>query len=650
MKKSKAAVSIAALLAAGLVATVGLSPGEESNGQEEWVIGEPISLPNQGEVLTVSNDEETTKPVYYFVDSFSLEPPTVMIGDRMPDGTIVGRDDARGRRLQEAESQLTGDRILRRERTSGLAREFSTLLSPPAESLQFAYDPAMGAVSAGDVWRVKNGDSETPSRPSSVAQHSVGRYGVVNEQGFRSAAGLVSTFSLGVDTASYSNIRRFLTAGSLPPHGAIRIEEMVNYFTYDYPEPEEGVPFTVSTAVAECPWNLDHRLVRIGVRTRSVDQSEAPPANLVFLVDVSGSMSPANRLPLVQQAFRPFINELTERDRVSIVVYAGEVGLVLDATPGDDRTLIRETMDGLVARGSTRGGEAIQTAYRVAHENFIEGGINRIILATDGDFNVGTTDIDELTTMITREARNGVSMTILGVGTNINDQLMERVSRQGNATYHYLDTVDEGRRVLVEQIGGTLVTVAEDFKAQAVFNPELVESWRLVGYDTRQLPADHFDRDDIKAGDIGAGLTSTILYQVILKGTSSTTDEEYMRHEDLEGTDEESRIILAQQDWGGELARVQFRYKNPGEETSNLLEFNVRDEGKALVNADDDFVFAAAVAGFGMLLRNSEFVRLLDYNTVALLAESATGGDPYREELVKLIRGAESIAGRRGAD
>ncbi|MCC5877030.1 MAG: von Willebrand factor type A domain-containing protein [Candidatus Sumerlaeia bacterium] len=503
---------------------------------------------------------------------------------------------------------------------------------------QFTYDPQHGVVSAGDLWRVKNGDSETPS----------GRYGKVEEGGYKSAAANVSTFSLGVDTASYSNVRRYLNSGTLPPAGAVRIEEMVNYFSYDYPAPKGNEPFLVSSEVAECPWDLEQRLVRIGVRTRDVDRSAAPPANLVFLVDVSGSMAPANRLPLVQQGFRPFIDQLRDEDRVSIVIYAGETGIVLESTPGDNRTLIRDTMDGLVARGSTRGYEAIQTSYRIARENHIEGGINRIILATDGDFNVGTTSIDELTEMIAHEAESGVSMTILGVGTNINDALMERVSRQGNATYHYLDTVEEARRVLVEQISGTLITVAEDFKAQVVFNPELVNSWRLVGYDTRQLAAEDFDDDSVKAGDIGAGLSSTILYQVVLRGTEPVSAMESDLNVSGEGTEGESEVILTQLDWGGELARVQFRYKNPGDDLSNLVEFNVRDEGKSLLQADDDFVFAAAVAGFGMLLRGSEYIRLLDYETVAGLAESTAGTDPYRQELVGLVQRAGELTAARG--
>lgn len=610
----------------GYSITTGIPGWNEVSGQPQGV----------HQPLVESPDVITTAP--YMGGDVLTSPPMTLIAPEAPgmgeDMRIYAPPESRPEsRLMERESELS-TMVLRREMPAT-----GSMTMTHEDSLR-VYQPLRRTVSAGDLWRVKNGDTETRT----------GSYGRVVELGYKSAAANVSTFALGVDTASYSNVRRFLNAGSLPPAGAVRIEELVNYFTYNDPAPKGNEPFLVTTEVSECPWDLEQRLVRIGVRTRDVDRSAAPPANLVFLVDVSGSMAPANRLPLVQQGFRPFVEQLRAEDRVSIVIYAGETGVVLEGVPGDNTTLIRESMDGLVARGSTRGYEAIQEAYRMARENHIEGGINRIILATDGDFNVGTTSIDELTAMIAREAESGVSMTILGVGTNINDALMERTSRQGNATYYYLDTVEEARRVLVEQASGTLITIAEDFKAQTVFNPDLVDSWRLVGYDTRQIAAEAFDDDSVKAGDIGAGLSMTILYQVVLRGTEPISTMDTDLQVDGEGSGKESEIILSQLDWDDELARVQFRYKNPGDDLSNLVEFKVRDAGGALVNASDDFVYSAAVAGFGMLLRGSEHIRLLDHEKVAALAESSAGSDSYRQEFVQLVRRAGELMESRGSE
>lgn len=489
-------------------------------------------------------------------------------------------------------------------------------------------------------------DALPPTRAEEVNDD---RYAEIIEQSFRPAATNVSTFSLGVDSASYSNVRRFLREGMLPPSGAVRVEEMVNYFSYDYTEPEAPAPFAVDVEVAGCPWDLEQRLVRIGVRTATIDRANAPPSNLVLLVDVSGSMSTIDRLPLVKEGLVQLVDELDDRDTVSIVYYANNVGIALEPTNGSDKGSIRGAIEALEASGGTRGGEAIQLAYRLAHENHVEGGINRVILATDGDFNVGVSDTDELAEMVAGEAKAGVSLTMFGVGRgNLNDELMTRISSQGNGTYHYLDTPEEARRVLVEQVGGTLITVAEDFKSQVTFNPSLVDSWRLVGYDARLLPAESFDDDSVKAGDIGAGLTTTVLYQVVLRGTEPSLPIPPMEEWDSEN-EAEADVIAAQADWQGELARVEFRYKDPGKEESRLLSFPIRDEGKSLREASDDFVFASAVAGFGMLLRESQYVSLLDFDTIADLARVSSVGHPdeRRGEFVDLVTRAVELKARK---
>jgi Ca-activated chloride channel family protein len=430
----------------------------------------------------------------------------------------------------------------------------------------------------------------------------------------------VSTFAVDVDTASYTNARRFLSRDALPPPAAVRIEEMINYFSYDYDPPRNGDPFAVDVEVADCPWRPDHRLVRIGLKGREL--RSRPRANLVFLIDVSGSMDEPDKLPLLKAGMRMLVDQLDYRDRVAIVTYAGFSGLALPSTPVRDRAAILAAIDRLSAEGSTNGGAGIRLAYRIANENFVEGGVNRVILATDGDFNAGVTDRDELTTLIETAATSDVFLTTLGFGTdNLNDALLERLADRGNGHYAYLDSLDEARKVLEHQVSGTIVTIAKDVKIQVEFNPQQVESYRLIGYENRLLAAEDFDDDWKDAGEIGAGHAVTALYQV-----APTT----------------SASPAARAD---ELLTLKLRYKQPDRDESELLVYDVYDLGSTIDETSPDFRFAAAVAGLGMLLRGSRYRGLISAEEVIDLAESGLGSDSsgYREQFVEIARKARDL-------
>ncbi len=449
----------------------------------------------------------------------------------------------------------------------------------------------------------------------------------------------LSTFSIDVDTASYANIRRFLTQGSLPPPGAVRIEEMVNYFDYDYPLPTGEAPFSVNVEVADCPWMPGHRLARIGLKGYEVDVEERPAANLVFLLDVSGSMNSPDKLPLLKQAMRMLTTELAMDDRVAIAVYAGASGLVLPSTWCEDQQTILGALNRLQAGGSTNGGAGIQLAYDIASDNYIEGGVNRVILATDGDFNVGITNQGDLISLIEEKAKSGVFLSVLGFGTgNLKDSTMEKLADKGNGNYSYIDTLSEARKVLVEQMGGTLVTIAKDVKIQIEFNPATVGAYRLIGYENRMLRKEDFNDDTKDAGEIGAGHTVTAFYEIVPAGEeldSPTVDPLKYQTPPETATKYES----------GELMTVKLRYKEPDGDTSRLLEVPVTDAGLSLADASDDFAFGAAVASFGMLLRGSEHCGEFTYGAVLEMADTALGEDPhgYRREFVDLVQRAVEL-------
>jgi Ca-activated chloride channel family protein len=524
-----------------------------------------------------------------------------------------------------------------------------------------------GAASAADAQRA--GKAYAPSAPPAVSPRALGRlaapaagrdswprrphgppnteeYGTIDENSFVAvAAHPLSTFSLDVDRASYANVRRFLLAeGTLPPVDAVRVEEMVNYFPYAYARPTGAQPIAVSTEVARAPWTREHLLVRVALSTRPVELEALPPSNLVFLLDVSGSMDAPNKLPLLKHSLRLLVNELRPSDRVAIVVYAGAAGLVLPSTPASHRARILDAIERLEAGGSTAGGAGIHLAYDVAQRSFLRGGNNRVILATDGDFNVGVSSTSELVRYVEARRREGTYLTVLGFGMgNLKDGRLEQLADRGNGNYAYIDDLLEARKVLVHEMGGTLVTVAKDVKLQVEFNPRLVRAYRLIGYENRLLADEDFADDTKDAGEIGAGHAVTALYEVVPAGAESPVEVPDVP--ELRYQEPRPPATVATRD---ELLAVSVRYKPPTSDTSRLLRHVVRN---TVARPSPDFAFASAVAGFGMLLRDSEYRGDLTYDAVRELAAPAVGDDPdgYRAGFLELVRAAERLD-RRLAD
>lgn len=473
------------------------------------------------------------------------------------------------------------------------------------------------------------------------------KYARIHENPFVKAIGekAVSTFSIDVDTASYANVRQFLTqSGQLPPPDAVRIEELVNYFDYDYTPPTDDTPFAAHVEVAGCPWKAGHRLVRVGIKGREIETDHRPQSNLVFLVDVSGSMNEPAKLPLLVEGMKMLTRELGENDRIAIVVYASSEGLALPSTRGDQQDKILSALNNLRAGGSTAGGAGIQLAYEIAEKNFIQGGVNRVILATDGDFNVGITDDSGLTDLAEEKAKEtGVFLTALGFGRgNFNDSMMESISNAGNGNYHYVDNTTEARKVLVAEMAGTLVTIAKDVKIQVEFNPAQVTAYRLIGYENRMLKTEDFNNDQKDAGEIGAGHTVTAIYEVVPAGqTIDTPAVDPLKYQQARAKPSSDA------DTSEELLTLKLRYKQPDEDVSTKLEFPITDEGQSFAKASDDFKFASAVASFGMLLRHSQHQGITSYNAVEEIAQDGTGRDKhgYRAEFLQLVRQAKQLAG-----
>ena len=438
----------------------------------------------------------------------------------------------------------------------------------------------------------------------------------------------VSTFSIDVDTAAYSNVRRFINSGKLPPVDTVRTEEMLNYFTYDYPQPTGEHPFSLTTEIKACPWQTGHQLVMIGLQGKNMEMEELPSSNLVFLIDVSGSMAEANKLPLLKTAFKLLVKQLREQDTVSIVVYAGKAGTILEPTSGGNKTKIISAIDSLDAGGSTAGGEGIKLAYQIAQQNFLNTGNNRVILATDGDFNVGVSSEGDLTRLIEERRNDGIFLSVIGVGTgNLKDNKMETLADKGNGLYHYIDNAQEAKRVMVSQLAGTLYTIAKDVKLQVEFNPAKVKYYRLIGYENRMLDKRDFNDDKKDAGDMGAGHSVTALYEVIPYGS-----------EEMAGTVDPLLYQRPESMLSDDWLQVKIRYKKPGENTSTLYSKRV---SKVAIEGptSENFRFTAAVAEYTMLLRNSEFKGQASYQQMLELARGAKGRDPegYRSEFVRLV-------------
>jgi Ca-activated chloride channel family protein len=464
-------------------------------------------------------------------------------------------------------------------------------------------------------------------------------YAAIDENGFAPAvAGEFSTFSIDVDTASYANVRRFLASGQLPPPGAVRIEELVNYFPYDMQPPIDGRPFSVVTEVASAPWAPAHRLVRIGLMGRVIDWRERKPLNLVFLIDVSGSMDQPDKLPLLQRSLRLLVEQLQPADQVALVVYAGAAGMVLPPTGASSSAAILAAIDQLQAGGSTAGGAGIQLAYATAEQAFDPAAVNRVVLCTDGDFNVGVSDDSSLAKLIEEKRKTGVFLSVLGFGTgNVQDAKMEMLADKGNGNYAYVDTLDEARKVLVEEMGGTLVPIAKDVKIQVEFNPKAVQAWRLIGYENRLLAAQDFNDDTKDAGEIGAGVAVTALYEVVPVGVA------------YEGPTIDPSRYAAPADaaaaYSGELMHLKLRYKEPASDTSTLIETPIHDARLTFPEASEDLRWAASVAGFGMVLRGSQHCgnwRMADVLGAAL---QARGHDQrgYRGEFLALVGKAQAL-------
>ncbi len=450
----------------------------------------------------------------------------------------------------------------------------------------------------------------------------------------------LSTFSIDVDAASYANVRRFINEGELPPAGAVRIEEFINYFTYNYPQPQNDDPFSINAEISNCPWNTNHKLALIGLQGKKISTLNLPASNLVFLIDVSGSMDEPDKLPLVKSSLKLLVDQLRPQDKVSLVVYAGNAGLVLPSTSGDDKIKIKDAIDALDAGGSTAGGEGIKLAYDVAKKNFVKDGNNRVVLCTDGDFNVGVSSEDELQLLIENERESGVFLSVLGFGTgNYQDSKMQLLADKGNGNHNYIDNISEAKKVFVNEFGGTLFTIAKDVKLQIEFNPDKVQGYRLIGYENRLLNKEDFNNDKKDAGELGSGHTVTALYELSPTGIKDTMlkDVDALRYQKTKD--------LSKTSFNDEVMNIKLRYKKPDGDKSTLIEHPLKDENISFNSTSDNFRFASSVAEFGMLLRNSQYKGNANFSSVKQTAQSAMSDDAegYRKEFIQLIKKASSL-------
>ena len=518
--------------------------------------------------------------------------------------------------------------------TGLFAKDDASDAEPGAEQNQAFYPEAE---MCEDMAGFRSGATGMPAVKSEMPmlEWNTEEYNYVAENSWRNVkTSPFSTFAADVDTASYANVRRMLTRGQEVPVDAVRLEEMINYFHYDYPQPKAGEPFSVTTEMAPCPWNENSRLLLVGLSAKELDTGGRPASNLVFLIDVSGSMDGADRLGLVQRSFKLLCEELQPGDRVSIVTYASSDKVVLDGATGEDRAKICEAIEDLFASGGTNGSAGIQTAYELAEKYFIEGGNNRVILATDGDLNIGVTDQGSLTRLIEEKAKSGVFLSVLGFGWgNLSDARMEALADHGNGNYSYIDSISEARKVLIEEMGGTLFTVAKDVKLQVEFHPEMVKGYRLIGYENRTMVAEDFADDTKDGGEIGAGHQVTALYEVALKGSKQEIPEVESRYGSREGVEDAGFTAASK-----EYLAVNVRYKEPDGDESKLLVYPVGEESYC-EQMSDNLSWAAGVAQAGMLLKKSEFAGTSEMKSVLerMARTDAAGSDEYRKEFLYLF-------------
>lgn len=569
----------------------GTATGTVTDGQGNYV----IAVPDQGAILVFSFIGMKTREVKVAVHNridVTLEMDTKALHE-----VAV---DAYGRSPEPLQGKVAGVQIRGQK-------------SPHAEAKDMAYQPS-------PTWSYEADE-----------QFNTEEYQGITENIFHDALrNPLSTFSIDVDAASYSNLRRFIQDGQRPPKDAVRIEEMVNYFHYEYPQPAGDDPFSINTEISSAPWNEKHKLVLIGLQGKKIPTEKLPPSNLVFLIDVSGSMSDANKLPLLKSSFKLLVQQLREQDHVAIVVYAGAAGLVLPSTSGAAKKKIIEALDHLKAGGSTAGGAGIRLAYQIAKENFNKEGNNRVILATDGDFNIGESSNGAMERLIEEKRQDGVFLTVMGFGMgNYKDSKMETLADKGNGNYLYIDSILEAQKALVNEFGGTLFTIAKDVKLQIEFNPAKVQAYRLIGYENRTLQSEDFNNDRKDAGELGSGHTVTALYEIIPLGVES----KFFRVDEL-------KYQASKTAKTNELFTVKFRYKRPDGDVSRLIVYPVLDRNFSMEKTSDNFRWAASVASFGMLLRQSEFLNGFSEDGVLRLAQSAKGEDKdgYRAEFISLVK------------
>lgn len=529
-----------------------------------------------------------------------------------------------------SEVVVVGYGVQKRREVTGAVVEMKSNFIPPASQMLQGRVAGLQVQKSGTYReRKKRYSADKPKEDFNTEE-----YNSLVENIFQEAkSSPLTTFSIDVDRAGYSNVRRMLNAGMMPPKDAIRIEEMVNYFDYDYPQPVKNEPVTINTEFSDSPWNKGLKLLQIGIQAQKISTESLPASNLVFLIDVSGSMGSPEKLPLVKQALYLLTDQLRPQDKVSIVVYAGAAGLVL--SPTFDKGKIKDALENLQAGGSTAGGEGIKLAYKIANENLIKGGNNRVVLASDGDFNVGVSSEAELKALIEEKRNSGVFLSVLGFGMgNYKDNKMETLADKGNGNYAYIDNLQEAQKVFVHEFGGTMFTVAKDVKLQLEFNPKFVKAYRLIGYENRMLRNEDFNDDKKDAGEMGSGHTVTALYEIVPVGVESA----YLKNIDELKYQTENGLSAAAE--SNEVLTVKLRYKSPDENKSKLMEKVITDQQTSFDKTSENFRFAVAVAEFGLILRQSEFKGMANYEQVIDLAKNAKGSDEegYRAEFIKLVK------------